>query len=253
LLIGSEGTLGVITAAWLRLIPAPTAGIPVAAGYPSIEEGVEAVYAVMASDVVPSAIEYFQGTCLRHAPPPFFDASQTQFLVLCDAESETERDALLEALGPEAATYDPAVVWRWREGVSGAVRGARGEKLSEDIAVPLDQIQAAIEGTLEIGADHGLEACSWGHAGDGNLHSTFLFDPHDPGAVRRAHDAAERLFELARELGGTVSGEHGLGLLKRGQLVGQWSDAAIGAHDAIKAALDPEGLFNPGKKLARVS
>ena len=98
---------------------------------------------------------------------------------------------------------------------------------------------------------HGLETCTCGHAGDGNLHSTFLFDPGDPDAVRRSEAAAEDLFALARELGGTVSGEHGLGLLKNGQLVGQWSDAAIGAHETIKRALDPKGLFNPGKKLAR--
>jgi FAD/FMN-containing dehydrogenase len=172
-------------------------------------------------------------------------------MVICEAESADERDALLEALGPSAVECDPRAVWRWRGGVSIGVRAARGEKLSEDIAVPLDRLREAIERTLAIGAEHGVEATSWGHAGDGNLHSSFLYDPADAEQASRARAAAEDLFELARELGGTVSGEHGLGLLKRGQLLGQWSEAAVGAHEALKQALDPKGLFNPGKKLAR--
>jgi FAD/FMN-containing dehydrogenase len=106
----------------------------------------------------------------------------------------------------------------------------------------------AVDGTIEIGARHGLEACSWGHAGDGNLHSTFLLTPGDAGELRRAEAAAEELFDLAIALGGTISGEHGLGWLKRGRLHKQWSPAAVAAHRAIKEALDPKGLFNPGKK-----
>jgi len=107
----------------------------------------------------------------------------------------------------------------------------------------------AIERTLEIGERHGLEACSWGHAGDGNLHSTFLLDPGDEDQLGHAHNAAEELFGMAIELGGTISGEHGLGLLKNGQLRRQWSPAAVALHRSVKAALDPKGLMNPGKKL----
>jgi FAD/FMN-containing dehydrogenase len=172
-------------------------------------------------------------------------------MVICEAESETEREALLEALGPEALAHEPREVWRWRAGLSIGVRAARGEKLSEDIVVPLDRLGEAIERTLEIGAHHGVEATSWGHGGDGNLHSTFIYDPADADEHRRAEAAAGELFDLARELGGSVSGEHGLGLLKGGQLLGQWSQAAVGAHEAVKLALDPKGLFNPGKKRPR--
>ncbi len=248
LLIGSEGTLGIITAAWLRLTPAPSMAIPVVAGYRTTAEGVEAIEAALASDVVPAAIEYLHGDALLHAPPPFLDATGIRFLVICEAESEPERDALIAALGPGAATFDSAEVWRWRSGVSLVVRSVKGEKLAEDIAVPLDRLGEAIERTLEIGDRNGLEACSWGHAGDGNIHSTFLFDPDDGADRARAGAAADDLFALARELGGTVSGEHGIGKLKRGQLSAQWNPAAVAAHEAIKRALDPAGLFNPGTK-----
>ena len=251
LLVGSEGTLGIITAAWLRLTPAPSVSIPVVAGYDSIKEGVAAIHAALASGVVPAALEYVEGEALIHAPPPFIRDRRVRFLVIAEAESEHERDELIEALGSDAFAVEPREVWRWRGGVSLVIRAVRGEKLAEDISVPLDRLQEAIEQTLEIGADHGLEATSWGHAGDGNIHSTFLFDPAQPTEVARARAAAEDLFELARELGGSVSGEHGLGALKRGQLVGQWSEAAIDAHEAVKRALDPKLLFNPGKKQPR--
>ncbi len=251
LLIGSEGTLGIITAAWLRFMPTPATAIPVAAGYDSITEGVEAIETVLASGVTPATLEYLEGGCIRHAPPPFLHGEPPRFMVICEAESESERDVLVEALGPGAAAHDPREVWRWRGGVSIGVTAQRGQKISEDIVVPLDRLAEAIERTLDIGARHGVEATSWGHAGDGNLHSTFLYDPHDPtrsGGRWRRHT---ELFDLARDLGGSVSGEHGLGLLKRGQLLGQWSEAAVGAHEAIKRALDPKGLFNPGKKQPR--
>src|SRR5579875_1915679 len=251
LLIGSEGTLGIITAAWLRFVPAPAVAIPVVAGYGSIAEGVEGIEAALASGVVPATVEYLQGSCIRHVPPPFLDGSALEFMVICEAESESERDALIEALGSDARAHDPREIWRWREGLSGGTSAARGAKISEDIAVPLDRLREAIERTLEIGARHQVEATSWGHAGDGNLHSTFLYDPQNADEQRRAETAALELFDLARELGGSVSGEHGLGLLKRGQLLGQWSEGAVGAHEAIKRALDPKGLFNPGKKQPR--
>jgi FAD/FMN-containing dehydrogenase len=248
LLIGSEGTLGIITAAWLRLVPAPGEAHPVVAAYGSVREGCEAIDAVLGSGVVPAAVEYLDGRSLAAAPPSFVDAAGAALLVVCEAESAADRDELLEALGDGAVAPPAGEVWRWREGVSIAVRAARGEKLSEDIAVPVERLADAIEGTLAIGERHGLEACSWGHAGDGNLHSSFLLDPGDAEMRALADAAARELFDLARELGGTASGEHGIGLLKAGQLSQQWEPAAVEAARAVKRALDPKGLFNPGKK-----
>ena len=118
--------------------------------------------------------------------------------------------------------------------------------------VPIDRLQEAIDGDGRDRARHDLEACSWGHAGDGNLHSTFMIDLEDPAELERAEQAAEDLFALAVALGGSVSGEHGIGVVKNGQIASQWAPAAVAMHEAIKRAFDPKGLLNPGKKLARI-
>jgi FAD/FMN-containing dehydrogenase len=165
------------------------------------------------------------------------------------------REELVEALSEGAGTLHAAqdvaaigALWRWRAGVSHAVRAASGEKLSADVAVAPERLAEAVDEICAIGARHGLEACSWGHAGDGNLHATFLLEPGDAAMRERADAAAQEVFELALRLGGTVSGEHGIGVLKRGWLSRQWAPAAVAAHRAIKVALDPKGLLNPGKK-----
>jgi glycolate oxidase subunit GlcD len=262
LLIGSEGTLGVITSLWLRLIPAPEAALPVAAAFADARAGAEAIESIMGSGVVPAAIEYLDaGTVAAAAatfPAPLSDDRRFLLLVETDGSEADARAAaaeVREALGDAVvhAPTTPADVrsfWEWRGAVSHAVTAKRGGKLSEDVAVPVDRLADAVEETLAIGARHGLEACSWGHAGDGNLHSTFLLAPGDAEQRRRADAAAEELFAMAIRLGGTVSGEHGIGVLKNGQLRRQWAPAAVAMHRAVKEALDPKGLLNPRKKLA---
>ena len=118
--------------------------------------------------------------------------------------------------------------------------------------MPFDRLAEAIEETVEIGRRHDLRACSWGHAGDGNVHANFVVDPRDDGELARARAGAEELFAMAIRLGGSISGEHGLGLLKSGRLQKQWSPRALDLHEAVKRVFDPKGLLNPGKKLARV-
>jgi glycolate oxidase subunit GlcD len=267
LLIGSEGTLGVVTAATLKLTPAPEAALPVAAFYPSVAAGCAALRVVFASGLVPAAIEYLDEASLAATRQAFPGETPdgAQFMLLADAdgsreEAERLRAELIEALGESAIdvlvpsdSREIAHLWRWRDGASIAVTAQRGGKVSEDIVVPVEHLEEAIAATVEIGRRHDVAACSWGHAGDGNLHSTFMIDLDDPGELTRSERAAEDLFELAVRLGGSVSGEHGVGVVKNGALALQWEPAAIAMHEAIKRAFDPKNLLNPGKKLARAT
>jgi glycolate oxidase subunit GlcD len=266
LLIGSEGTLGVITAAWLRLLPAPEATLPVVGLYADSEAGCQAVEGVLGAGLEAAALEYLDAGTLAAAggsyPLPI--PSAATFMVIAEAngtasEAERLRDELVDVLGDGAlavqaptAKHEHDALWRWRDGVSIAVAARRGGKVSEDIVVPVDRLHEAVAETIAIGARYGVEACSWGHAGDGNLHSTFLVSPDDGGELERARRAAEELFELAALLGGSISGEHGVGWVKRGQLARQWPPRALELHGAIKDAFDPKGLLNPGKKVARL-
>ncbi len=275
LLIGSEGTLGIVTGAWLKLLPAPEAALPVVGLYGSVEAGCDALEGVLASGVVPAALEYLDAGALRasfgalQALAPALKASRTpeadepQFMLVAEADGGVEEAAadaqeLAAVLADGAlAVHAPtgrrevAELWRWRDGVSLAVTAQRGGKISEDIVVPVECLREVVAATVEIGARHGLAACSWGHAGDGNVHATFMVDRDDEHEIRRAADAGHELFELAVGVGGSVSGEHGLGLVKNGMLALQWPPRALELHEQIKRLFDPKGLLNPGKKLAR--
>jgi glycolate oxidase subunit GlcD len=264
LLVGSEGTLGIVTAAWLKLIPAPEVTLPVVAFHGDVRSGCDAIQRVLGHGIRAAAIEYLDRETLACAGASY-EAGVPEgaaFMTIVEADGSTEeakamRDEVVEALEPGAlAVHAPSdrteldALWRWRAGVGFAVRARRGGAVSDDIVVPLDRLAEAIDETIEIGRRHDLVALSFGHAGDGNLHSTFLFAPEDEAEVERALRACEDLFELAVRLGGSISGEHGMGLLKRGQLRRQWGPRALELHAAIKAAFDPKNLLNPGKKLA---
>ncbi|MGH2875415.1 MAG: FAD-binding oxidoreductase [Solirubrobacteraceae bacterium] len=265
LLVGSEGTLGIVTAAWLKLLPAPEQQLPIAAFYPDAQTGCRALATVMGSGLLPAAIEYVDEIALAAAARAFPGEAPPgpAFMLIAEAdgsavEAARLRAELLDALGPGSlALHAPsgrrerAELWRWRAGVPLAAIAGRGGKLSEDIVVPLERLAEAIAATREIGERHGLPACSWGHAGDGNLHSTVMIDLEDAGELRRADAAAEDLFALAARLGGSVSGEHGLGIVKRGALARQWPEPALALHESIKRLFDPKGLINPRKKTAR--
>lgn len=261
LLIGSEGTLGVITAAWLRLIPAPEAAAPVIALYPDAHAGCAAIERVLGEGIQPAALEYLDaGTLAAAGGSAPFDVPAGAFAVIAEADgsaAETAavaaalrtalRDGALAVHAPGRAA-EVAALWRWRDGVALAVTAQRGGKMSEDVAVPLDRLGDAIALTLELGALHDLPACSWGHAGDGNVHATFMVDAGDPRELERASAAAADLFAAVGAMGGTISGEHGLGLVKSGHLGVQWNAATRRLHRAVKRAVDPQNVMNPGKK-----
>ena len=273
LLVGSEGTLGVITAAWLRLIPPPTAEQLVIGLFPSVDAAQEGIAGALTCGAVPVSLELLDGGALQDAGSTLpVEGAAAEWAALPDPTSAVllfanlegdlveataaRGDALVDAWQEAGATWTAvptpamaAAVGEWRANVPGAVAARRGGKLSEDVAVPTDRLAELLEGSEAIAAAARPRARRLGPCRRRQHPLHLPLRPHRRGpASRRAGDAADDLFALAISLGGTVSGEHGLGRLKNGYLSAQWDPAAVAAHQAIKAALDPKGLFNPGRK-----
>src|SRR5438874_781021 len=227
LLVGSEGTLGVITSVWLRLTPAPEAAWPVVGCFEGVRAGCAAIERVIGNGLAVAALEYLDGETMRYAGAGFpVDVPPGTFCVVADADGSYDEAArlraeVIEVLSADAVAghapervADRAPLWNWPRGVALRVMAQRGGKASEDIAVPLDRLAEAIEASLEIGARLGLPTASWGHAGDGNLHTTFLLRSESADDADAAARASEEMFSLAVRLGGTISGEHGVGAVK---------------------------------------
>lgn len=268
LLIGSEGTLGVITSVRLKLTPAPQSRVGLVSFHPDTLTGCQAILTVLGSGQVPAVLDFLDGHTLQivAASYPKQVPASAGFALLIELDG-TVQEALsaraqlqaalheeLQASALELHLYDEVeveLIWRWRDSVSGAVSAVKGGKVSEDLVVPVERLPKALQGLQQIAARHGLDSCAWGHAGDGNLHATVLVDRTSPQDLQRADAVAEELFSMCAQLGGSISGEHGIGWIKRGQLQKQWPPSSVEVHEHIKQALDPKGLFNPGKKLAK--
>jgi glycolate oxidase subunit GlcD len=265
LLIGSEGTLGVITAVRLHLLPAPEAAIALMVFVRSREAGCAAIVAVLEAGLRLSVLDFMDGDTLAMTAGayPGEVPAGAGFALICEVDGSREdtraqRAALVELMdslpGGVLAVHEPAdakALWRWRDGANPAVTAVRGAKVSEDVVFPVERLAEGLERFEQIASAHGLRSCAWGHGGEGNVHATVLVDPERDSELEAAAAAGEELFALVLELGGSIAGEHGVGWSKRGRLESQWGRRAVELHEQIKRAFDPKGLLNPETKLAR--
>ncbi len=264
LLVGSEGTLGLIVQASLRLTPVAPARAALRALYRDVSAAAQAVARLMAQPVTPSMLEFMDAQCVALAR----DVGGADLpgdagaLLMIEADGDLHTlphaiDALKRAAAGEGlvALEDAADaaarerLWAARKALSPSLRTLAPGKINEDVVVPVSRIPGLVDGVQALAREYALPIVCFGHAGNGNLHVNLLYDPADAAQSERAQAAMGRVFALALALGGTLSGEHGIGLAKR-----EFMPQAVGAPTLalmrqIKRAFDPDGILNPGKLL----
>ena len=261
LLVGSEGTLAIITRITLRLIPRPPARATIAASFPGVEQAVDAVTALLYERVVPAAIELIDADSLRaaeqHAGKKIMEG-EALLLVECDgipAAVEDEIGRVKRACAASGALdvrrsagdAERDDLWAIRRQVSLALRATGLHKVNHDVVVPRGRIPELFDVVEEIRRQFNLKIACFGHAGDGNIHVNFMFPGDDADARARAKKAERVLFERVVELEGSISGEHGIGFAKAPYLSLELDAAQIALLKRVKAAFDPHGILNPGK------
>jgi glycolate oxidase len=263
LFTGSEGTLGVITEALLRLVAKPKVARTALAEFPSLEDASRTVNSILAAGIVPATLELMDETaitCIEEAMSLGLPLD-VEAILLIETDGSDETAVLREIEAIEAICKENGVrqvkvardeserskLWQARRSVSPALARKAPNKLGEDITVPRRAIPEAIRRIKAIGAKYGLPIVIFGHAGDGNLHPNILFDKRDPAQWAKVEGMVAEEFATALELGGTLSGEHGVGALKRPYMEQAQGPVAIEIQKRIKAALDPVNILNPGK------
>ena len=264
LLFGSEGTLALIVEATLRLVPLPPQRRAIRAIYRDVASAARAVARLMAQPVVPSMLEFMDHHAVRLARDVGGAELPAEAGALLMIEADGDADTLphaVEALmraaeGDGLVALDDAAdeaarerLWAARKALSPALRTLAPGKINEDVVVPVSRIPQLVDGVQRLADEFALAIVCFGHAGNGNLHVNLMYDPADAGQSARARTAMARVFALAIGLGGTLSGEHGIGLAKR-EFMPQAVDApTLALMRAIKAQFDPDGILNPGKLL----
>ncbi|BEQ16715.1 FAD-binding oxidoreductase [Desulfoferula mesophila] len=262
LLVGSEGTLAVMTELTLRLLPKPEAKATVSALFHELETAAQAVQAVLMSGITPAALEFIDSQSLgavnAHAGlglPP-----EAEAMVLIDVDGAPEVVAgqarrlarVLEEGGGRQVrlALDPAEaaeLWRARRSMGPAMYNLAPNKLNEDVVVPLGRLAQAIRAIHAIGQRRGVLIPTFGHAGDGNLHVNVMYDASDPEQNRQAHQAVTDVFAQVLKVGGSLSGEHGVGNAKLGYVGAELDPVAMELMRGIKRLFDPAGILNPHK------
>ncbi len=262
LLIGSEGTLGIITEATLRLIPKPLATKTAMVIFDDLYTAGKSISKILTSGVRPSKMEILDHNALNkvedYAGLDLPRDAAAILLIEVDGNPENlgdELDTIQKALkeidveNVEIAESKEAEdkLWQVRKLVSPAVVESGYTKISEDATVPLSKIPEMFKKIDEIKTKYDLNIVVFGHAGDGNLHPTINTNMRDENEVRKTEDAVEEIFNYAIELGGTLSGEHGIGVMKKAFIKKEMGEAGVRYQQMIKKALDPKNILNPGK------
>jgi len=261
LLIGSEGTLAIVTEATLKLTPLASAKRTLRATYVDVGAAARAVARIMAQPATPCALEFLDDQCLALARAHGGDAIPVAGAMLV-IEVDGEPDALAAAviavsnaargeglleLLVAANEAEVAALWAARKALSPALRTLSPNKINEDVVVPVGRVPELVDATRAAAAKHALPIVCFGHAGNGNLHVNLL--PRDEVESARAHDALGDILDAVIRLDGTLSGEHGIGLAKREFMPRALDANALALMRAIKRQFDPDGILNPGKLL----
>ncbi|MDD5452424.1 MAG: FAD-linked oxidase C-terminal domain-containing protein [Desulfovibrionales bacterium] len=262
LFVGSEGTLGIITRIILKLLPLPEARKTLLAVFDRLDTAMQTVSGIISARIIPAALEFMDQTAiscvedyLRLGLP-----REAGALLLIEVDGrkeavEAEADTicqLCEKMGARdirtaGNESEATLLWQARRAVSPALFKLKPHKISEDIVVPRSRIAEMVSRAKAIGTENGLIVLCFGHAGDGNIHINIMIDREDRVELQRAQRAKEQIFRTALELGGTLSGEHGIGITKSPFLGLELSPLAVETMKKIKAALDPKNILNPGK------
>jgi glycolate oxidase len=263
LFVGSEGTLGVITELILKLVPLPTVARTAKAVFPQLADASRCVNSILNAGITPATIELMDETAIAtieeamHLDLPL----DVEAMLIVEVDGMDEEQVLKEvgtiaeicrttgARDVEVARTEKerAALWSARRSISPSLARRAPNKLGEDISVPRSAIPDAVTAIKEISRQRGIPIAIFGHAGDGNLHPNILFDKHDPAQVEKMKQAAGDIFATSIRLGGTLSGEHGVGNLKLPFLEQDIGPLAIEVMGSIKRALDPKNIMNPGK------
>jgi len=262
LLIGSEGTLAVITEAILKLIPLPESIHTLQAVYSGVDAAAEAISRIMAQPAVPRSLEFMDASAIDmirdYAEVDVPTGAGALLMIEVDGSEEAvaaAATAIMQAgqiegcLRMQAARDEGEVreMWAARKALSPALRTIAPEKINEDVVVPVSEIPALIGGLTVLSEKHRIPIVNFGHAGNGNIHVNLLIDPDIDGITKRAERCLTEVFDLVLKLGGTLSGEHGVGIAKRDYIDREIDSVTLDLMRRIKAQFDPRGILNPTK------
>ncbi len=261
LIVGSEGTLGVVTKAQLKLIAQPETRKMMLVKFAKLEDAARTVTGIIRRCIVPSTLELIDNAslrCVEEFTHMGLGGVEAVLLIEVDGRSESvEKDVLdIEGICKENAStefraatdkFEVRDLWKVRRSISPALKRLKSLKLNEDVVVPRSKLVELITGVEQISKERGVIIASFGHAGDGNIHVNIMVDKDDEEDCAKGLQAVEDVFKLTVSLGGTISGEHGVGTTKMPYINMELGAATIEAMKRIKEALDPRGILNPGK------